>query len=205
MNILHHIADVYGPLNQNDIGAKSQQNLWFIYSTVHKLFRDKVLEIFQNDSLVWIHGFHLMLLPSFLRRRLPLARIGYFFHTPFPSSEIWRTMSQREELMRGLLGADQIGFHLYEYARHFITTCHRLLGCTTEMNASGNMTVNVDGREVGITCVHVGVDKPRVDEIMLSDTFDEHMKMWRNRFPKKVVIAGVCGTLYIFYIVCIAC
>ncbi len=188
--ILHHIADVYGPLNQNDIGAKAQQNLWFVYSTVHKLFREKILEIFQTDYLIWIHGFHLMLLPSVLRRNLPLAKIGYFFHTPFPSSEIWRTMPQREELMRGLLGADQIGFHLYEYARHFLTTCHRLLGFTTDMNASGNMSVDMDGREVRITCVHVGVDKPRADEILLSSSFENQTKMWKDRFPNKVVIAG---------------
>jgi trehalose 6-phosphate synthase/phosphatase len=143
--VMHHIADVYGPLNQNDIGAKTQQNLWFVYSTVHKLFREKVLEVYHETYLIWIHGFHLMLLPSYLRRRLPLAKIGYlkinfnkyvlnnrrlfsyFFHTPFPSSEIWRAMTRREDLLRGILGADQIGFHLYEYARHFLTTCRRVL------------------------------------------------------------------------------
>lgn len=74
--IMHHIADVYGPLNQNEIGAKAQQNLWFVYSTVHKLFREKILEVYHEGYLIWIHGFHLMLLPNFLRRRLPLAKIG---------------------------------------------------------------------------------------------------------------------------------
>lgn len=105
---MHCIADVYGPLNLNDIGAKAQQSLWFVYSTVHKSFREKVLEVYQQNCLIWIHGFHLMLLPSFLRRRLPFAKVGYFFHTPFPSSEIWRTMSRREDLLRGILGADQV-------------------------------------------------------------------------------------------------
>lgn len=189
--IMHHIADVYGPLNQNDIGAKSQQNLWFVYSTVHKMFRDKVLEVYQQDYLIWIHGFHLMLLPAYLRRRLTLTKIGYFFHTPFPSSELWRTMSQREELIRGILGADQIGFHLYEYARHFMTTCHRVLGYSSGMSASGVMTVNVDGREVRITCTHVGVDMPRIDEILMHDLFEEHMKHWKGRFPNKIVVVGI--------------
>jgi len=99
--IMHHIADVYGPLNLNDIGAKAQQQLWFVYSTVHKMFREKVLELYQARDLIWIHGFHLLLLPSFIRRRIPSAKIGYFFHTPFPSSEIWRTISRREELLLG--------------------------------------------------------------------------------------------------------
>lgn len=87
---LHHVADVYGPLKQNDIGAQGQQDLWFTYSTVNRTFRDKVVEVFQDGDMVWIQGFHLMLLPSFLRRFLLQAKIGYFFHTPFPSSEIWR-------------------------------------------------------------------------------------------------------------------
>lgn len=189
--IMHHIADVYGPLNQNDIGAKAQQNLWFVYSTVHKLFREKVLEVYHEGYLIWIHGFHLMLLPNFLRRRLPAAKIGYFFHTPFPSSEIWRTMSRREDLLRGILGADQIGFHLFEYARHFLTNVRRLLGCSYEMNAAGMMTVTVDGREVVITCIHVGVDLPRVDDILRIDSTTAEMKLWKSKFPNKVIVAGI--------------
>jgi trehalose 6-phosphate synthase/phosphatase len=187
---MHHIADVYGPLNQNDIGAKAQQNLWFIYNEVHKLFRNKVLEVFHPTYLIWIHGFHLMLLPSFLRRRLPSAKIGFYFHTPFPSSEIWRTMSRREDLMKGILGADQIGFHLYEYARHFLTTCRRFLGYSYEMNAAGVMTVAFDGREVAITCIHVGIDLPRVDEILMTDNYADEMNSWRARFPNKTIVAG---------------
>ena len=108
--LLHHVADVYGPLNQMDIGAKGQQDLWFTYSTVNRIFRDKVVEVFQARDLVWINGFHLMLLPSFLRRFLQVGKIGYFFHTPFPSSEIWRTMTRREDLLRGILAAGLIIF-----------------------------------------------------------------------------------------------
>lgn len=189
--VMHHVADVYGPLNQNEIGAKAQQNLWFNYSTVHKLFREKVLEVYQHNYLIWVHGFHLMLLPSFLRRRIPLAKIGYYFHTPFPSSELWRTMARREDLLRGILGANQIGFHLFEYARHFLTVCHRVLGYSNDTNAQGMMTVNVDGREVVITCMHVGVDMPRVMEILDSPSYAADVKAVRDRFAGKVVISGI--------------
>lgn len=188
--IMHHIADVYGPLNLSEKSFKAQQNLWFNYSTVLKMFREKVLEVFQQGYLIWIHGFHLMLLPSFLRRRLPTAKIGYFFHTPFPSSEIWRTMPRREDLLRGILGADQIGFHLYEYARHFLTTCHRLLGYSSETNSSGKMTVNVDGRAVSISCIHVGVDLPRLKDIFEIDNFKEEILMWKERFGNRIVVSG---------------
>lgn len=189
--VLHHIADVYGPLNQSDFGAKAQQDLWFTYSTVNRLFRDKTVEVFQQGDLIWIHGFHLMLLPLFLRKVLTFAKIGYFFHTPFPSSEIWRTLSRREDLLRGILAADQIGFHLYEYARHFLSTCRRLLGHSYEMSASGLLTINVDAREVAITCIHVGVDLPRIEKILADPKFLAESLAWKTRFKNKVIVAGI--------------
>ncbi len=189
--LLHQIADVYGPLNHSDIGAKGQQDLWFTYSTINRIFRDKVVEVFHQGDHVWIHGFHLMLLPSFLRRFLQLAKIGYFFHTPFPSSEIWRTITRREDLLRGILCADQIGFHLYEYARHFLTCCHRVLGCGSEMNSSGTLVVNIDGREVAVTCIHTGVDLPKIKVAYGTDKFAIEMKSWREKFPNKIVVAGI--------------
>jgi trehalose 6-phosphate synthase/phosphatase len=188
--MMHQVADVYGPLNLNEIGAKSQQDLWFNYSTVTRQFRDKVVEVYQQEDLVWIHGFHLMLLPSFLRRILLHAKIGIFFHTPFPSSEIWRTMTRREDLIRGILSADHIGFHLYEYARHFRSVCHRLLGYNSEMSPSGTLTVYVDGREVAITCMHVGVDLPRLQLALTSETFENEVRFWSSKFPNRIIVAG---------------
>eukprot|EP01035_Chromulina_nebulosa_P020435 gene20435-26517_t len=174
-----------------EIGAKSQQDLWFTYSTVNNLFRDKVVEVFHRGDLVWIHGFHLMLLPAFIRRQLQLVRIGFFFHTPFPSSEIWRTLTFRGELLRGILAADQIGFHLYEFARHFITSCHRILGYNSDSNSSGVMTINIDGREVAITCIHVGVDLPRLQKEFNDNRFMVNVNIWRKLFPNKIVVSAI--------------
>ena len=189
--LLHQIADVYGPLDHEEIGAKGQQDLWFTYTTVNRIFRDKIVEVYNQGDIVWIHGFHLMLLPTFLRRFLQSAKIGYFFHTPFPSSEIWRTITRREDLLRGILSADHIGFHLYEYARHFLTTCHRVLGYNSEMSAGGTLTVNVDGREVAITCIHVGVDLPRLQVALHQEKFEETMNSWKNKFPNRTIVAGI--------------
>ncbi len=188
--VMHHIADVYGPMDHADKGVRAQQHLWYNYNTVHKMFMEKVLEVYQQGYLIWIHGFHLMLLPTIIRRRIAQAKIGYFFHTPFPSSEIWRTMARREDLLRGILGADQIGFHLYEYARHFMTTCHRLLGYNADLNAEGMSTVNVDGRQVIITCIHVGIDLPRLQEVAETPNFVPEIMAWKTKFANKVVISG---------------
>ena len=81
---------------------------------------------------VWVHDYHLILVPRMLRARLPGARIGFFLHVPFPSSELFRCLFVRKRVLAGVLGADLIGFQTYQYARHFLQTCSRILGyeCT---------------------------------------------------------------------------
>lgn len=197
--LMHHISDVYGPIDVAEIGAKSQQDLWYTYSTVNKIFRDKIVEAYHEGDLIWIQGFHLMLLPSFVRRRLQQSKIGYFFHTPFPSSEIWRTLPRREDLLRGILAADHIGFHLFEYARHFLTSCHRLLGYSYDFNLSGVMTVFVDGREVAISCIHVGVNYDLVKRELGSAKFLGDVNAWSKKFSGKIVVSGGLISMLYFY------
>lgn len=186
--IMHHVADVYGPMMHS---AKQQQALWSTYSKVNLMFKKKIIEVYNTNDIIWIHGFHLMLLPAFVRRNSPSAKIGFFFHTPFPSSEIWRTMVRREDLLRGLLQADHIGFHLYEYARHFLTTCRRLLGYSSEMSPSGILTIHADDHPVEVTCIHVGIDLPTVQLSMMSDAFKEEYSKWKRIFEDNLI---VCGT-----------
>lgn len=190
--LMHLVSDVYGPVEMSDIGAKSQQDLWYTYITVNNIFRDKLIEVFSAKDMIWIHGFHLMLLPSFIRRRLQSVKIGYFFHTPFPSSEIWRTITRRDDLLRGILAADQIGFHLFEYARHFLSCCHRLLGYSYDTNASGMISVNIDGREVAISCIHIGVDLQHVNRELNDITFTNEVNSWIEKTsPDKIIVAGI--------------
>lgn len=130
---------------------------WRAYKKVNQIFREHVVEAYNEGDLIWVHGFQLALLPAFVSRRLTVAKLGLFFHTPFPSSEIFRTLSMRNELLRGILSADQVGFHIFEYARHFLTTCRRLLGVRYEFDSRGPI-LTVDGREVVITVIHAGVE-----------------------------------------------
>jgi len=137
--------------------ATRVERAWRAYKYVNQIFRDYVVEAYNEGDLIWVHGFQLALLPAFVSRRLTVAKLGLFMHTPFPSSEIFRTLSTRCELLRGILSADQIGFHLFEYARHFLTTCRRLLGVRSSFDARGAV-LSVDGRDVVITCVHAGIE-----------------------------------------------
>jgi len=98
---------------------------------VNQLFADRICEDVRDNDIVWVHDYHLMLLPSLIRENLRGKRIkvkiGWFLHTPFPSSEIFRVLPVRSELLEGILQADLIGFHTYDYTRHFLSACNRLL------------------------------------------------------------------------------
>ena len=192
--VFHHNVGVYG--DSQETGSQvsidhSDKNLWYTYTTVNHLFRKKVVEVYSEGDLIWIHGFHLLLLPSFLRRRIQRAKIGLFLHTPFPSSEIWKTIWCREDLLRGMLAADQLGFHLYEYARHFLTTCRRLLGTHYEMSASGFLTIMSSGREVRMSCCHAGVDVYHIRNQVLLPNFLDEAVSWKKKFEGKVIISAI--------------
>ncbi|HEX2958063.1 MAG TPA: bifunctional alpha,alpha-trehalose-phosphate synthase (UDP-forming)/trehalose-phosphatase [Chitinispirillaceae bacterium] len=117
--------------------ATYEQSQWHSYIKVNKLFRDAVLKIYKNGDMIWIHDYQLMLLPELLREILPEATIGFFLHIPFPSLELFRLLPWRKEILDGLLGADLIGFHTYEYIRHFLDCTRRLLGIEHIFNRIG--------------------------------------------------------------------
>jgi len=125
---------------------------WAAYRTVNELFAEAVLEEVREDDIVWVHDYHLFLLPELLRAAKPNLKIGFFLHTPFPSSEVIRCHPQREALIRGVLGADLIGFHTYGYLRHFRSSALQLLGLESDMTEIqvGNHTASLGIFPIGI-------------------------------------------------------
>jgi len=126
---------------------------WQRYVQVNERFADLILEHCGPDSRVWVHDFHLMLVPAMLRRRAPGLSIGFFLHTPFPSSEVYRLLPAREEALRGLLGADYVSFQVGDYARHFRSSCLRVLGLDSNPDA-----LEFNGRRVSIGVDPIGID-----------------------------------------------
>lgn len=104
-------------------------SLWDSYVSVNIKFADIVLKNTNPDDTIWVHDYQLMLLPAILRKKLPNAKIGFFLHIPFPSFEIFRLLPWRNDILEGLLGADLIGFHTFEYISHFLNSTRRILGC----------------------------------------------------------------------------
>jgi trehalose 6-phosphate synthase/phosphatase len=107
-----------------------EEECWNTYRRVNEIFCTSLLELIQPGDIVWVQDYHLMLLPRLLRQRAPQVSIGFFLHTPFPSFEIFRLLPLRwrRELLEGLLGADLVGFHTYEYMQHFLQSVLRILG-----------------------------------------------------------------------------
>ncbi|PNH09141.1 putative alpha,alpha-trehalose-phosphate synthase [UDP-forming] 7 [Tetrabaena socialis] len=136
------------PMSPESSG-RFDQEMWQAYVKANKIFCEKVVEESSTDTdYVWIHDYHLLVLPSLLRKRFNRIRCGLFLHSPFPSSEIFRTFPKREEVLRSLLNADLIGFHTFDYARHFLSCCSRMLGLEHE-TSRGSITIDYYGQFVG--------------------------------------------------------
>ena len=104
---------------------------WDAYYAVNLLFAKVIIPQLHDGDSIWIHDYHLMLLPRFLRERARQAgmriKIGFFLHTPFPSSEVYRILPMRKVILSGLLHCDLVGFHTISYARHFLNSCSEIL------------------------------------------------------------------------------
>lgn len=103
---------------------------WEAYRTANALFAERIAAIWRPGDRIWVHDYHLMLLPAMLRDRLPDAEIAFFLHIPFPSHEVLRQMPDRwrRDMLKGLLGADLVGFHIHAYAQHFKHAVQQVLG-----------------------------------------------------------------------------
>jgi len=171
--------------------ARFDPNLWQAYIAANKKFADRLVEFMApEDDYVWVHDYHLMLLPTLLRKRFHTVRVGFFLHSPFPSSEIFRAFPMREELLRGLLNADLVGFHTFDYARHFLSCCSRMLGLDFQ-SKRGSIALEYFGRSVQVRISPVGLHLARLREHMASAD-----SVWRKgeleaQFKGKLLILGV--------------
>jgi trehalose 6-phosphate synthase/phosphatase len=176
-----------------DLGGRFDRALWQGYVSANKIFADKVLEVINpDDDFVWVHDYHLMVLPTFLRKRFNRIKLGFFLHSPFPSSEIYKTLPVREELLRALLNSDLIGFHTFDYARHFLSCCGRMLGLSYE-SKRGHICLEYYGRTVSIKILPVGVHMEQLKTVLgLPETeakVAELMEMYSGK--GRVVMLGV--------------
>ena len=169
---LFHYFPQYCDFEENDLAG---------YRHVNKIFCDVLAETAEPGDMIWIHDYHLMLLPELVRDRIPDISIGFFLHIPFPSYEMFRILPSRAEILRGLLGADLIGFHTYDYARHFLSSCHRILGIENQYG-----TMVVDDRPVQADSFPLGIDYDLYSRV----AGDENVKKRAADYAEETVKGG---------------
>ena len=166
--------------------ATYEQSHWDAYVTVNQKFCDAVLAQAGPEDTIWVHDYQLLLLPEMLRRARPEVSIGFFLHIPFPSQELIRVLPWRTELLRGMLGADLIGFHTFGYMRHFLSAVSHLLGFPAQ-----NGQIETPTRSVRVDAFPMGIDYNRYAETAASEATAAHTAEYHEALRDTRVILSI--------------
>jgi len=133
--------------------ADFDKEQWEVYQNVNQKFADAALDTLEDGDAIWVHDYQLMLVPEMIKSKKPNVTVGFFLHIPFPSYEVFRILPWRNEIIKGMLGADLIGFHTYDYERHFFSCVRRLFGYEISFNQ-----IHVEERIIIADSFPMGID-----------------------------------------------
>jgi len=169
--------------SQLNFDAKS----WEAYVEANRIFANKVVERYKPNDLIWVHDYHLMLLPQMLREKLPDAAIGFFLHIPFPSSEIFPVLPRREELLEGLIGADLLAFQTHGHLQQFRAALLRVLGMESKI-----AELAVGSRPVRLEALPIGIAPEEYTQLLNGDDKTaQHYAEWVERYRGRKVLLAV--------------
>ncbi|CAK7266774.1 hypothetical protein SEPCBS57363_002261 [Sporothrix epigloea] len=180
--------ELYGLFHYKQHGptdGRKERLQWADFYRMNQKFANKIAELYKPGDVVVIHDYHLMLLPSMLRQRSPNMYISFYLHSPFPSSEFFRCLPRRKEILEGVLSANLIGFQSFGYARHFSSCCKRLLGFASDANGADTY-----GSRVEFGVFPIGIDVAKVERLAWSDAVNEKCEALRNMYQGKKIIVG---------------
>ncbi|CAD6886627.1 unnamed protein product [Tilletia laevis] len=159
---------------------------WAYYHAANLAFARRIAEQYQPGDMVWIHDYHLLLVPLMLRKLIPDAPIGLFVHAPFPSSEVFRCLPKRREIIEGMLGSDLACFQAFSYSRHFLSSCIRVCG----FEASSNTVESPSGHTTSIQYNPIGIDADRVRRDASAPGVQPKIAAIREMYRGKKIIIG---------------
>ncbi len=159
---------------------------WIAYKKVNQLFCRAALRIIEPGDTVWIQDYQLMLLPAMLRGKTTGVSIGYFHHIPFPSYELFRGLPERAEILHGLLGADLIGFHTYDYMRHFISTVYRVLNVDCNLDE-----IQMEDHMAEVDAFPMGINYDLYRDAILDPVVSKKAKELKSSFGSHKLILAV--------------
>jgi trehalose 6-phosphate synthase/phosphatase len=163
-----------------------EQEYWEAYKSVNTMFCEVIMKFAKKDDVIWIHDYQLMLLPTMIQEQLPNASIGFFQHIPFPSYEIFRVLPWREELLKGLLGADLIGFHTFDDVRHFLSSVSRITGIDNKMGQ-----LRVGDRICLVDSFPMGIDYDKFASAALSPETKKEIEEYADVLGNKKLIISI--------------
>ncbi len=163
-----------------------EERFWKTYGQVNKAFCDEVMRVAKSSDRIWVHDYQLMLLPQLLRQRLPGSEIGFFLHIPWPSFELFRLLPWREQILNGLLGADLIGFHTYDYVRHFLSSVSKISGLEHTL---GN--VSVTNRIIKVDAFPMGIDYEKYSRAIDNPQVEKEANQIRRRIGERKIILSI--------------
>ncbi|HEX2225663.1 MAG TPA: trehalose-6-phosphate synthase, partial [Candidatus Binatia bacterium] len=168
--------------------AVYQPLFWEQYKRINQLFADALQSVLRPDDVVWVHDYHLMLLPRLLKARQPELSVGFFLHIPFPSFEVFRLLpgEWRRDILEGLLGADLVGFHTYEYTRHFLQCVLRILGYEQQMSQ-----VLATDHVAKVDTFPMGIDVEKFAAASLNEETDREIGELKNMLSGVKLILSV--------------
>ncbi len=157
------------------------------YRRVNQRFADATEQVAPFGSVVWVQDYQLQLVPAMLRARRPDVRIGFFLHIPFPPTELFMQLPQRDEVIRGLLGADLVGFQTPLAAHNFLQLAQHLLGLKRH-----GLSVDLDGRTVRAGAFPVSIDIGEMEELVASEYVQKRCRQIRAELgDPQTIILGV--------------
>lgn len=182
------------------------QNFYDAYKEYNKTFCDKVVEIAEDGDIVWVHDYHLMLLPQMLRERVKKKiKIGFFLHVPFSIPDVFGMLPVAEDIVRGILGSDHIAFHSFDYLANFLANCRAFAPLKSHFGMTGckekvkylNGNVDVGKRNIRIDAIPIGIDPSLFRSALQKKETKERIKELKIRYSGKKIILGVDRTDFI--------
>jgi trehalose 6-phosphate synthase/phosphatase len=182
----HELYTLFHYKQHEPTDGRAERQSWADYYRMNQKFANRILEVYKPGDIVMIHDYHLLLLPSMLRQRIPHMYIAFFLHIPFPSSEFLRCLPRRKDVLEGVLGANMIGFQAYSYSRHFVSCCTRILGFPSDITG-----VDAYGAKVTVGVFPIGIDAAAVEKLAFDDpVIDDQMAALKKMYEGKKIIVG---------------
>ena len=170
---------------------------WNAFCAVNKYFAEEIMKVVRQNDIIWVHDYHLSLLPKLLHEAEVsihgnrTIQMVFFLHIPFPTSQVFRELERGEHILEGMLYADVIGFHAFDHARHFLNASKRILGLSHESLVGGLIGVRYRGTKVLVTISNVSIEADVIGAALDSQIVQDEAERLKLTHRGRSIIAGV--------------